>query len=165
MTPKQIQAARTNGSSSKGPITPQGKQSSARNSTRHGLLAQTVVLEEESTERFLDLLVAYMDEYQPATASQVSLVETMAVARWRQLRVWGAEKPAIDRDPTTTHPSPTAQRRQPDKPGKKKTSPLRNEPQKQLKAKWGGPPGPRGSSRTRSGSPGDRIQNDARRPT
>jgi len=72
MTPKQIEAARTNGAKSRGPITQTGKQNSARNSTRHGLLAQTVVLEEECVDRFLDLLVEYMDEYQPATATQVS---------------------------------------------------------------------------------------------
>ena len=105
MTPKQIQASRTNGSRSRGPITENGKQNSARNSARHGLLAQTVVLEEEATDRFLDLLVAFMDEHQPNTASQVSLVETMAVSRWRQLRVWGAQKTAMDRDMALQDPN------------------------------------------------------------
>jgi hypothetical protein len=105
MTPKQIQASRTNGARSRGPITENGKQNSARNSTRHGLLAHTVVLEEEATDRFLDLLVAYMDEHQPATASQVSLVETMAVSRWRQLRIWGAQKTAMDRDMALQDPN------------------------------------------------------------
>ncbi len=98
MTPKQIQASRTNGAKSRGPITENGKRKSARNSARHRLLAKTVVLEEERMDRFLDLLVGYMDEYQPQTATQVSLVETMTVARWRQLRVWGAQKAAMDRD-------------------------------------------------------------------
>jgi hypothetical protein len=105
MTPKQIQAARANGAHSKGPTTEKGKQKSARNSLRHGLLAQTVVLEEESSERFLDLLAGYMEEHQPQTASQLSLVETMAVARWRQLRVWGAQKTAMDRDMKLQDPS------------------------------------------------------------
>jgi hypothetical protein len=45
-----------------------------------------------------------MEEYQPATASQVSLVETMAVARWRQLRVWGVQKTALDRDMSQQDP-------------------------------------------------------------
>ena len=75
------------------------------NGSRHGLLSQTVVLEEESTTRFEELLTGYMDEYQPATASQVSLVETMAVARWRQLRVWGAQKTAMDRDMALQDPN------------------------------------------------------------
>jgi hypothetical protein len=46
-----------------------------------------------------------MDEYQPRAASQVSLVETMAVARWRQLRVWGAHKTAMDRDMALRDPN------------------------------------------------------------
>jgi hypothetical protein len=79
MTPKQIQASRTNGARSRGPLTTQGKQNSARNSARHNLLAQTVVLEEESTGRFLDLLVSFMEEHQPSTATQVCLVETMSL--------------------------------------------------------------------------------------
>ena len=41
---------------------------------RHGLLARTVVLEEESM-----------------------LVESMAVAPWRQLRVWGVQKASMFR--------------------------------------------------------------------
>jgi hypothetical protein len=102
---KQSRASKTNGALSRGPVTEQGKHNSAGNNFRHGLLAQTVVLEEESTERFLELYAGFMDEYQPSTASQVSLVETMAVARWRQLRVWGAQKTAMDRDMALQDPS------------------------------------------------------------
>ena len=98
MSEKTILASRSNGALSKGPITEQGKRNSSRNSLRHGLLAKTVVLAEESVDRFKDLLASYMDEYHPTTASQVSLVETMAVARWRQLRVWAVQKTALDRD-------------------------------------------------------------------
>jgi hypothetical protein len=95
---KQIQASKANGARSRGPITEQGKRRSSRNSTRHGLLAQAVVLEEESVHGFQKLLAALRDEYQPRTASQVALVETMAVAGWRQFRVWQAQKTAMDRD-------------------------------------------------------------------
>jgi len=95
---KQIQASRTNGARSRGPITAQGKRNSSRNSARHGLLAQTVVLEKESAARFQKLRADLMDEYQPRTASQVALVETMAVTRWRQLRVWREQKTALERD-------------------------------------------------------------------
>jgi len=95
---KQIQASKTNGARSRGPVTPEGKRNSSRNSTRHGLLAQAMVLEEESVRSFQKLLAAFMDEYQPRTASQVALVETMAVTRWRQSRVWRAQKTAMDRD-------------------------------------------------------------------
>jgi hypothetical protein len=95
---KQIQASRANGARSRGPITEQGKRNSSRNSTRHGLLAQTVVLEQESAHRFQKLLKAFMDEHQPRTETQISLVEIMAVTRWRQLRVLQAQKSAADID-------------------------------------------------------------------
>jgi len=102
---KQIQASKANGARSRGPITEQGKRNSSRNSLRHGLLAQTVVLEEESRPRFLELLAAYMEEYKPRAASQVSLVETMAVARWRQLRIWGVQSASLDRDMALQDPN------------------------------------------------------------
>jgi hypothetical protein len=102
---KQIQTSKANGARSRGPVTEQGKRQSARNGIRHGLLAQTVVLNEEDMDRFLDLLEGYRDEYQPRTASQATLVETMAVARWRQLRVWGAQKTEMDRDMASQDPS------------------------------------------------------------
>jgi hypothetical protein len=97
-TDKQIQASRANGAHSHGPVTPEGKRNSAHNSTRHALLASTVVLEEEIGERFHALLEEYAEDYQPRTATETSLVETIAVARWRLLRVWGAQKTAMDRD-------------------------------------------------------------------
>ncbi len=97
-TPKQTAASRANGSLSKGPVSIQGKLNSSRNSLRHGLLARTVVLEEESTPRFLELLRALIEEFRPASATQLMLVETMAVARWRQLRIWGLQKVALDRE-------------------------------------------------------------------
>ena len=104
-SPKQIEASRANGALSKGPITPQGKAISSRNSLRDGLLARTVVLEAESTERFLALLEGYLLEFQPVTATEVSLVEALAVAKWRQLRVWGVQKSAIDRDMALQDPA------------------------------------------------------------
>ncbi len=97
-TENQIRASRANGALSRGPATPEGKRRSSANSARHQLLSSTVVLEGEHEGRFLDLLAAFVDEYQPSTQTQMTLVETMVVARWRQLRVWGAQKTSIDRD-------------------------------------------------------------------
>ncbi|HEY4364663.1 MAG TPA: hypothetical protein VGN17_27105 [Bryobacteraceae bacterium] len=97
-SPKQVEASRTNGARSQGPVTPQGKFNSAHNATTHALLSSTIVLEDEDEDRFQALLAGLIEEFQPATQAQMVLVETMAAARWRQLRVWGAQKTALDRD-------------------------------------------------------------------
>ena len=55
-TEKQIAANRANGARSRGPKTPEGKARAARNSTRHGLLARSILREGESRDRFDHLL-------------------------------------------------------------------------------------------------------------
>jgi hypothetical protein len=84
-------ASRTNGAKSHGPITAEGKQASARNSLNHGFNSKRVVLPGESQEEFDELLASYLDEHQPETPTERTLIENMAVARWRQQRVWTLE--------------------------------------------------------------------------
>ena len=97
-TPKQIAASRTNGAKSKGPVTPQGKLNSSRNSTRHGLLAETIVLEAEHTGPFLEMVRELCEEHQPSTPTENMMLETIASARWRQDRIWEMQKTAFDYD-------------------------------------------------------------------
>ena len=61
----QRTAARQNGRLSHGPITDQGKRNSSRNSLRHGILAQTVVLDSEDAEAFRALLSDLESEHEP----------------------------------------------------------------------------------------------------
>jgi len=95
---RQIEASRSNGARSRGPVSPSGKQASARNSLRHGLLARTVVLEGESLDGFKTMLKSLTREFNPATEAETELVETMAVSRWRLLRIWGIQKTEFDRE-------------------------------------------------------------------
>ena len=97
-TPKQTQASRANGAKSKGPVTSQGKLNSSRNSTRHGMFADTIVLEAEDQSQFLELVNDLFEEHQPRTRTEAMLVETIAAARWRQDRIWGMQKVAFDYD-------------------------------------------------------------------
>jgi hypothetical protein len=62
------------------------------------MLAGTIVLEGESQDRFSGLLAALHEELQPQTDIETSLVENMAVARWRQMRLWGIEKAAMEHE-------------------------------------------------------------------
>jgi hypothetical protein len=95
-TEKQIAASRENGKKSRGPLTPEGKRNSSRNSLRHGMLARTIVLDGESRERFNELCKSLTDELQPATSIEHLLVQKMAVAHWRQMRFWNIEKASMD---------------------------------------------------------------------
>ncbi len=84
-------ASRTNGAKSHGPITEEGKQASSRNRLNHGFNSKRIVLPGESQEEFDQLLASYLDEHQPETPTERTLIENMAVARWRQQRVWTLE--------------------------------------------------------------------------
>ena len=92
---RRIRASRANGAKSRGPKTPEGKRRSAANSTRHGLLANTVVLEDENAAAFTSLLAAFERDLHPHGDIELSLVQDMAVARWRLLRLWAIERATL----------------------------------------------------------------------
>jgi hypothetical protein len=58
-------------------------------------LAAKILLDGEDEVAFRDLVADLYDEFQPATAFEESLVRMMAVARWRQERVWNMERNCI----------------------------------------------------------------------
>src|ERR1019366_3233175 len=95
-TPLQLEASRSNGSQSRGPVTSDGKLASSRNTVKHGILSAHVLLRSEKSETFLNLVAGLYDEFRPATAFEESLVDAMAVARWRQQRIWNIERDAMD---------------------------------------------------------------------
>src|SRR6204780_5263109 len=97
-TERQQNASRINGSKSHGPVTPEGKLASSRNAVTHGMLSGTIVLEGESKDRFRALVAALHEELQPRTPIETSLVENMAVARWRHMRIWGMEKAGMEHE-------------------------------------------------------------------
>jgi hypothetical protein len=85
-------ASLANSAKSTGPVTPEGKALSAQNALRHGVLAQSIVLDSESAECFSDVLSTLQEELQPATSIESRYVETMALAEWRRLRLICLEK-------------------------------------------------------------------------
>jgi hypothetical protein len=97
-TERQQQASRINGSKSHGPVTPEGKLASSQNAMAHGMLSTTILLKGESTDRFLGLLTALFEEFQPQSPFEESLIDNMAVARWRQMCIWGMEKASMDHE-------------------------------------------------------------------
>jgi hypothetical protein len=88
---RRINSSRANGARSRGPITPQGKERSSANALRHGLLAKCVVLENESSECFDDLVTQHIEHFAPADGVEFGMIEEMAVAHWRLRRACAIE--------------------------------------------------------------------------
>ena len=93
---RRILSSRANGAKSRGPKTPAGKQVVARNAIRHGLLADCVVLGDESRESFQALLAQHLDRLAPADGVEFGMVEEMAAAYWRMRRAWAIETRLLD---------------------------------------------------------------------
>ena len=83
---------RVESSRAAGPVTPEGKARSSQNALRHGMRAESLVLETESADDFAAHLARLHDELKPEPGVELQLVRTMAVASWRQMRLWEMEK-------------------------------------------------------------------------
>jgi hypothetical protein len=88
-------ASLANSAKSTGAVTPGGQARSSRNAIRHGILAESIVLDSESAEGFSDVLTTLQEELQPVTSIESRYVETMALAEWRRLRLVCLEKEQI----------------------------------------------------------------------
>jgi hypothetical protein len=92
ITPEGKLASAANSAKSTGPLTPEGKARSAQNALRHGILAESIVLDDESVDNFRAILAALQEELQPAPGIESRFIETMALAEWRRLRLLCLEK-------------------------------------------------------------------------
>lgn len=84
------------GSGRRGPRTPEGKARSALNALRHGLRARRFcLLPHEDPAEFEALAQATRAAYAPTDPIERELVEAIAVALWRQMRVDRLEAEAL----------------------------------------------------------------------
>ena len=93
---KQIEANRANAKRSTGPKTEAGKRRSRRNSRKHGLTAEVLVVEDENAEDFRELREGLMRQYDPQGAMECELMERVAGILWRLRRVLTFEAAVID---------------------------------------------------------------------
>jgi hypothetical protein len=81
-------ASRANGAKSQGPKSEAGRETSSRNSLKHGFTStRRVVLYGEDLDRFQQFFSGFMEE---------DLVQQMVAARWRTMRIWGVETGLFD---------------------------------------------------------------------
>jgi hypothetical protein len=78
---------RANAQHSTGPRTEAGKQRSSQNALRHGLTARSAVTPSEDHAAYQRHLRQFMDEYQPATATETQMVQQLADTSWRINRI------------------------------------------------------------------------------
>jgi hypothetical protein len=74
-----------------GPRTKQGKQTSSRNATKHGVFSTVVVLKGESRAEYDAVLAGLQETLQPEGKLEELLVEKLATLAWRQRRLLMAE--------------------------------------------------------------------------
>src|SRR6266699_3375824 len=96
--------ARRNGAKAAGTKSAAGIQKSALNATKHGLLAKTLVLANESQAKFDELLQSYVDRFQPKDQVEMGFFNEMVAARWRQQRLWTIQTSGIDLELYRTQP-------------------------------------------------------------
>ena len=86
-TGKQQQASRENGARSNGPVTADGKATSAKNSTKHGLTARSpILLTVEDQQAFANMREEYEHLFRPVNIVERQLVDEMVSVQWRRQR-------------------------------------------------------------------------------
>jgi len=88
---------RANSQHSTGPRTAAGKLRSSQNALRHGLTAQSVIFRSEKDEAaYQQLCHKFFDEYQPAAATEATLVQQLTDTSWRLNRILQLENEVLD---------------------------------------------------------------------
>ncbi len=113
---RRIKSSRANGALSRGPITAAGQAASAQNARTHQFTAATVVLTNEDTAAFEQMLATYTIHFRPQDPIEEDLIEELAVAKWRQRRLWTIECAAIDHEMDLQQPEVDARYQTIDQP-------------------------------------------------
>ena len=90
-SPAQIVANRQNAALSSGPKTAEGKQSSSRNATRHGLTGSEIVMPGEDAAAYEDLRRGLWQTFKPGTDAERLLADQIAANAWRLMRAQRVE--------------------------------------------------------------------------
>jgi hypothetical protein len=92
---QRLSANRANALLSTGPISKEGKVQASRNATRHGLLSDRLLLDDEDPSAFEEMTDDLCHSLRPVGMAEAALVERIAITIWRQRRLISAETAAI----------------------------------------------------------------------
>ncbi|MCK5127136.1 MAG: hypothetical protein KAR42_12855 [candidate division Zixibacteria bacterium] len=96
---RQLVANQNNAQKSTGPVTENGKKTSSKNSVKHGLYSNEIVIEspnyKENKDEYDLLLSSLMHDLKPETLFQECLVRRIANCLWRSQRAIRAESAQI----------------------------------------------------------------------
>ena len=87
----RLRANRENAKKSTGPRTPEGKQRSSLNGTRHGILAQVIVLPKEDMDAYNKFTSEYAAALNPVGTVEIQLAHACADIQFRFHRISAAE--------------------------------------------------------------------------
>lgn len=96
MSDRRQLANRINASKSTGPITQNGKATASGNATRHGILSGRLFLTTEDPSEFQQLQLDLHASLAPVGVMELTLVERIAIAIWRQRRLVAAETASLN---------------------------------------------------------------------
>ena len=95
ISPRQLQANRSNAQKSTEPTTPEGKSNSSKNAIKHGLTAAAVVIDtghlHENPDEFEGLYRQLRNGLAPVGITEEHLVRDIASGIWRMDRLYRAE--------------------------------------------------------------------------
>src|SRR4051812_24987396 len=104
-SPAQIAVARRNGARSKGPVTPEGKERTSRDTLKHGLTATHHLVLEDEVPDALEALIATVAEETGATSEiEARLARRLALALWKGERAERIETALFDAAPMLRQP-------------------------------------------------------------
>ncbi len=94
---RKIAANRKNAKKSTGPRSVEGRNVVRRNALRHGLTAETLVVEGDNAEAFRLMADAHLAAFLPGNHVELELVKTFTIAAWRRQRCVSTETSMVNR--------------------------------------------------------------------
>ena len=79
---QRLSRGQNNARKSTGPRSDDGRSVSRRNSTRHGILSNKLLLDDEDHEAFEDLLIELSHALNPVGTVELALAERVATTLW-----------------------------------------------------------------------------------